>query len=236
MFTRYAIYYTPAPDTPLADFGARWLGWDSAHGVTRGHPDIGDLDVATLTATPRKYGLHGTIKPPFRLADGMTAQGLADAVAGLCADASPVTLEGLKLARLGRFLALVPDGDVSALAALAARAVRELDEFRAPSSEAEMATRRTARLTAAQDAHLARWGYPYVLDQFRFHLTLTGPLGPKEAARVKAALTQPLATLALAPFGVTGLTLMGEDRTGRFQQIHRYTLTGQDAPCASIKT
>lgn len=236
MFTRYAIYYTPAPDTPLADFGARWLGWDSAHGVSRGHPDIGNLDVAALTEKPRKYGLHGTIKPPFRLADGMTAQGLADAVADLCADAGPVTLKGLKLAQLGRFVALVPDGDVSALATLAARAVRELDQFRAPSSEAEMARRRTARLTAAQDAHLARWGYPYVLDQFRFHLTLTGPLAAHEAARVKAALTQHLATLTPAPFPVNGLTLLGEDRTGRFQQIHRYALAGQSRPFTSVGT
>jgi len=226
MFTRYAIYYTPAPGTPLAEFGARWLGWDSARGVTLPPLAAEGLDVAQITARPRNYGFHGTIKPPFRLADGATAQGLSDAVETLCADAAPVHLQGLKLARLGRFLALVPAGDATALATLAARAVQELDGFRAPASEAELARRRTARLSAAQDMHLLRWGYPHVLDQFRFHLTLTGPLDQHVAAQAERALAAPIAALDLAPYAITGLTLLGEDHSGRFQQIHRYTLTG----------
>ena len=226
MFTRYAIYYTPEPGTPLAEFGATWLGWDSAAGVARGQPSTNGLDVAQITATPRKYGFHGTIKPPFRLAEGMTAQGLADAVAVLCADAAPVTLEGLELARLGRFLALVPSGDASALGTLAARAVQELDAFRAPPNEAELAKRRASRLSDAQEAHLLRWGYPYVLDQFRFHLTLSGKLEANVIAQVQSALGEPVSALDLAPYTINGLTLLGEDDAGKFHQIHRYALTG----------
>ena len=226
MFKRYAIYYTPTQGTPLAEFGANWLGWDSATGTSRAHPDMGELDVAQITETPRKYGFHGTIKPPFRLAEGMTAQALAAAVAALCADAAPETLEGLELARLGRFLALVPSGNADALGALAARAVQELDAFRAAPNDAELAKRRAARLNAAQEAHLMRWGYPYVLDQFRFHLTLSGPLEEQVATRAQTALATPLATLNLAPYPISGLTLLGEDDAGKFHQIHRYTLTG----------
>lgn len=226
MFTRYAIYYTPEPGTPLADFGASWLGWDSARGTPCAHPRMTGLDVAAITATPRKYGFHGTIKPPFRLAEGATAQGLSDAIADLCADSAPVVLEGLMLARLGRFLALVPLGDAGALGALAARTVQDLDAFRAPPNDAEMAKRRAARLNPAQEAHLLRWGYPYVLDQFRFHMTLTGPLDSETSNRVEAALAEPIRALELAPFQITGLTLLGEDGTGQFQQIHRYTLSG----------
>jgi hypothetical protein len=121
---------------------------------------------------------------------------------------------------------LVPQGDVTALTALAARAVQELDMFRAAPNEAELAKRRTARLSAAQDAHLLRWGYPYVLDQFRFHLTLTGPLQAELAAQAETALAAPLAALDLAPYQITGLTLLGEDEAGKFHQIHRYDLTG----------
>lgn len=226
MFTRYAIYYTPESATPLAEFGANWLGWDSAAGAARVHPKTDGLDVAQITATPRKYGFHGTVKPPFRLAEGMTAQGLADAVTALCSDAAPVTLEGLELARLGRFLALVPSGDASALGALAGRVVQELDAFRAPPNEAELAKRRASRLSAAQEAHLLRWGYPYVLDQFRFHLTLSGPLEADVAEQLQGALAGPLSALDLAPYRINGLTLLGEDDTGKFHQIHRYTLTG----------
>jgi hypothetical protein len=65
MFERYAIYYTP--QGALAEVGAAWMGWDVARGVAVDHAMVGDLDLAKLTRTPRKYGLHGTIKPPFVL-------------------------------------------------------------------------------------------------------------------------------------------------------------------------
>ncbi|MEL7260424.1 MAG: DUF1045 domain-containing protein [Pseudomonadota bacterium] len=226
MFKRYAIYYTPAPGSALADFGAAWLGWDSATGRAVAHPDAAGLDVAAITGTPRKYGFHGTIKPPFRLAEGQTADALAAELAALCADAAPVTLDGLTLARLGKFLALVPDGDAAALAHLAARAVQELDHFRAPATDAELAKRRAARLSPAQDALLVQWGYPYVLDEFRFHLTLSGRLEADVAAAAEKALTPMLAELSLRPYGITGLTLLGEDEDGMFHQITRYALTG----------
>ena len=67
-FDRYAIYFTPQGS--LAEAGAAWLGWDLARGRTVAHPDVAGLDVAALTETPRKYGLHATIKPPFVLAEG----------------------------------------------------------------------------------------------------------------------------------------------------------------------
>ncbi|WP_299701775.1 DUF1045 domain-containing protein [uncultured Tateyamaria sp.] len=226
MFKRYAIYYTPEPGTPLADFGARWLGWDSAGGVACAHPDIGDLDVAAVTETPRKYGFHGTIKPPFRLSEGQTADALKAALAVLCSDATAVSLDGLALARLGRFLALVPSGDASSLGVLAARAVQELDVFRAPPTDTELAKRRGANLSAAQDAYLVRWGYPYVLDQFRFHLTLSGKLDKPTITRVETALAPALAEFELSPYRIDGLTLLGEDENGLFHQIRRYALTG----------
>ncbi|WP_254684906.1 DUF1045 domain-containing protein [Tateyamaria omphalii] len=226
MFTRYAVYYTPEVDTPLAAFGAAWLGWDSVAGRAETHPPVAAIDVAAVTGTPRKYGFHGTIKPPFRLAEGQTADGLQAALAALCASAAPVTLQGLDLARLGRFLALVPQGDATPLATLAARAVQELDRFRAPPTDAELAKRRAARLTPAQDAHLVRWGYPYVMDEFRFHLTLSGRLDEDTMDRTEAALIPLLAPLDLSPYHITGLTLLGEDDAGMFHQIQRYALTG----------
>ena len=78
VFTRFAVYYAPEPG-PLADFGAAWLGWDATAGSARAHPDIAGLPrpVAEITQTPRKYGFHGTVKPPFRLAPGSTPEALA---------------------------------------------------------------------------------------------------------------------------------------------------------------
>ncbi|MEO0389721.1 MAG: DUF1045 domain-containing protein [Pseudomonadota bacterium] len=221
-YARYAIYYTPPAGTPLAEFGAAWLGWDSASGSEVPHPQLPGFDVAKLTQTPRKYGFHGTVKPPFRLAPGTTADGLAEATAKLCRSLAPVTLDSLTLTQLGRFLALTPTGNANALAALAARTVQELDSFRAAPTEAELAKRRAARLNPAQEAHLTRWGYPYVMDQFRFHLTLTGRLD--NPAPVAEAL-RPLIP-RLEPYVIASLTLLGEAPDGRFHALHSYALTG----------
>ncbi|MFC7703561.1 DUF1045 domain-containing protein [Plastorhodobacter daqingensis] len=223
-YERYAIYYLPDPG-PLADFGAAWLGWDVQQGRTVPHPDVDGLPVADLTATPRKYGLHATIKPPFRLAPGHDAPGLSAALDDLCARLTRVELPGLVLARLGSFLALRPEGDQSHLAALAAQVVMELDAFRAPPSEAELARRKAAGLDPRQIELLERWGYPYVMEEFHFHITLTGKLDAAVVPQVEAALQPRLVPLLPRPFRIDSLCLLGE-REGRFHLVHRYTLSG----------
>ena len=222
-FVRYAIYVTPAPG-PLADFGAGWLGWDPAAGAPRAHPETG-LPLAEITAVPRRYGLHATMKPPFRLAPGTNAAELETALAGFCAAHAPVRLDGLALARLGRFLALRPEGDTTALDALSAATVRAFDPFRAPLTEAELARRRARPLSPAEEANLRAWGYPYVMDAFRFHMTLTGDLPGATRAAVEAALGPRLVPLLPRPFVIDALSLMGEDAEGRFHLIRRQPLS-----------
>ncbi len=224
-FQRYAIYYTP-PAGPLADFGAAWLGWDIATGLPVQHPHIHGLseDITELTQTPRKYGFHGTIKPPFRLAAGTTADQLAQKAEQLCTTLPALTLEGLHLSRLGRFLALTVTGDSAPLSELAGHMVQELDHFRAPASEAELEKRRKARLSEQQEAYLIQWGYPYVMDEFRFHLTLTGRLTAARAAALQDALAPALANTLPSPFKIDALTLVGEDTQGRFHEVQRFKL------------
>ncbi|QPM89082.1 DUF1045 domain-containing protein [Pseudooceanicola algae] len=223
-FSRFAIYYLPAPG-PLADFGAAWLGWDIATGQPRPHPETGPLPctVQDITARPRKYGFHGTIKPPFSLADGQTAEALASAARSLCAAQAPVLLQGLALRRIRRFLALTPVGDATDLAMLAGTMVRDLDPFRAPPAPAETARRRKAGLSDRQEALLQQWGYPYVMDEFRFHLTLSGALPDDQARATEAALANLLPALP-APFRIDSLALAGEDAEGRFHLIERLPL------------
>lgn len=224
-FKRFAVYFAPEPG-PLADFGAHWLGWDLAKGRPADHPVIEGLDIAALTATPRKYGLHGTIKPPFRLAEGTDAPALEAAVAALCATLPPLTLDGLELTRLGGFLALTATGDTTPLSTLAARVVQDLDHFRAPPSEAELIRRRKANLSSRQEELLTQWGYPYVMEEFRFHITLTGKMPRNQAETVRQQLAPVIAPLLPRPFVVGALCLVGEDTDGMFHLIHRYALSG----------
>jgi putative phosphonate metabolism protein len=225
-FTRYAIYVLP--QGALYDAGAAWLGWDAVLGQEVAQPVLDDLPrpVAELTATPRKYGFHGTIKPPFRLAEGTTRAALEDAATALLASLAPVELPGLTVRRLGGFVALVPYGPAPDLAALAGAVVKSLDSFRAPPTEAELARRRTSGLNARQEAMLAAWGYPYVLEEFRFHLTLSGRLPEVEADALAARLSDHLAPVLERPYVIDTLALMGEAEDGRFHLIHRYTLAG----------
>ncbi|WP_370399680.1 DUF1045 domain-containing protein [Sulfitobacter sp. JB4-11] len=224
MYDRYAIYFTPQGD--LAGLGANWLGWDIAQGCAVPYPNIAGLDIAALTETPRKYGLHGTIKPPFKLAPGTTVDALMAETEVLCTTLVPVTLDGLELAALGRFIALIPVGDQSALARMAATVVRTLDPFRATPSEAELAHRRRANLSPAQNAHLARWGYPYVLDQFRFHITLTSKLPKAQVVGMRAGILPIFERFLGQPLQIDSLTLVGERADGMFEEIRRYALTG----------
>lgn len=223
-FDRYAIYFTPQGS--LAEAGAAWLGWDLARGRTVAHPDVAGLDVAALTETPRKYGPHATIKPPFVLAEGASADGLQAAFEVLCTRLAPVTLDGLALTPLGRFLALTPEGDTVALNAMAAEVVRGLDMFRAPPTEADLARRRQANLTPAQEANLIQWGYPYVMDAFRFHITLTSKLPKGDLPQVIAALAPYITPHLPQPFILDSLTLVGQAEDGMFHEVHRAALSG----------
>lgn len=220
--TRYAVYYVPAPGA-LATFGADWLGWDVVEGGPVAQAALPGL--ADITATPRKYGFHGTLKPPFRLAEGENVAALQAALEVFAAGHAPACCAGLELARLGGFLALIPRGDVAELATLAGACVTELDRFRAPATPQEITRRRSAGLTPEQDAHLLAWGYPYVLDQFRFHLTLSGKLDRVALEHWHAHLTSALPALP-EPFCIDALTLVGERSDGAFEVVHRYALTG----------
>lgn len=227
-YARYAIYFTPPPG-PLANFGAAWLGWDIATGAETKAPQIDGLPAPAhdLTEGPRLYGFHATIKPPFHLAPGETIKVLDIALCAFCAKAKPVTLEGLELALLGRFLALVPTGPDSALKGLAAAVVREFDPFRAAPTPEETEKRNSPNLSHRQRENLESWGYPHVMDDFRFHMTLTGKLSRKDAEATRDALEPVVLPLLPRPFTVDALTLCGQDReSGVFHGLARYSLLG----------
>lgn len=226
-FTRYAVYYVPRPGAFAARV-AGWLGWDPETGrpITFAGPDGLPRPQSELTMSPRKYGFHGTIRAPFRLRDGIGREDLSGALASLAGRLAPVEMRGLELRQLGGFLALLPEGDESALMALGAEVVMALDRLRAPLNSAELAKRRPDRLNPRQRELLDAWGYPYVMEEFRFHLTLSDDLPAAEAADLAARLGPWLAPDLPRPFLIEDLCLFGEDASGRFHLVERHALTG----------
>ncbi len=225
-FKRYAIYYAPPEDHPLARLGAAWLGWDAITGRPAPHPALPGLPrpVARLTETPRKYGLHGTLKPPFRLAEGRDPVDLVRALDAFAAEQGAFDIPRVALGCLGDFIAVMPASCCPALTALAANTVESLDAFRAPPSAEELDRRRAAGLSDRQESLLRRWGYPYVMGEFRFHITLTGRLGPDERETVKERLRAHFAPALGTALPVRDLCLFGEDEAGRFHLVRRAPL------------
>ena len=194
---RYAIYFVPAAATALYQFGATALGYDYFTGADIPTFDTLPVEAATWrewTKEPRRYGFHATLTVPFHLATGRNE---AELIAELrkfarTIDGAPVIMPAVQL--LGRFIAIVPASAAPELDRLAAACVAHFDDFRAPLTESERSRRLSARLTAKQVAHVERWGYPYVFDEFRFHMTLTGSLATDHQAPALAHLRERFAS------------------------------------------
>jgi putative phosphonate metabolism protein len=226
---RYAVYAAPPPESPLARRAAAWLGRDPYEDAAVPQPTVPGIGAerqAAITASPRLYGFHATLKAPFSLAEGIGAERLHAAVRDLARSSAPVRVP-LRLGSLGGFLALVPDGPAPAVSALADICVTELDHLRAPLDEAELARRRRSGLTPAEDAHLVRFGYPHVLELFRYHMTLTERLAAPEHDMVRAILERLVARFCPGPFALDALAVFEQpDRGCPFVVTGRYPLGG----------
>ncbi len=233
MERRYAIYYAPPADSALARFAATWLGRCPEEYPIGTRPEIAgisDARIAELVAEPARYGFHGTLKPPFRLASGHGEGALLDATAAMARDLAPFALPPLRLTTIGGFIALVPSAFSDALHGLADACVTRLDRFRAPATEAELSRRRSARLSARQEMLLARWGYPYVLDELQFHLTLTGRLEAPARALALAALYPLVEPFCREPIPVADIALFVEPAPGAPLSIEVRFPLGSPAP------
>jgi len=227
---RYALYAVPQPESGLGRFGAAWLGWDIEAGSEVSPPETAGLPPAlhaAVTGEPRRYGFHGTLKAPFRLLDAWTESDIIAAAAAFAERSAPLSIPQLRLDSLGAFLALRPAQRSPELDSLASECVVWFERFRAPLTEAELSKRRLGGLSPPQEELLMRWGYPFVFGEYRFHMTLTGPLDADLGARVSAALAPKLAESLDTPFEVRDLVLAVElEPQARFRVLRRFPLSG----------
>lgn len=209
---RVAVYYAPLPDDLLTAAAASWLGRDPVTNAPVRQPDLPGIE--EITADPRGYGFHATLKPPMRLADGRSWDALLTAAETLAARIAPFDLPPMAVSDVHGFLALRETLPSVRLQALADACVADFDAFRAPPTEAELARRRRSSLTAEQDAMLVRWGYPYVFSTWFFHMTLTRRLSAEEKALYQPAAEAHFAAALAVPRRVVDICLYTQAATG----------------------
>jgi Protein of unknown function (DUF1045) len=229
---RYALYLAPPPDSDLWRFGCNVIGRDAKTGASRdgfsleGYPPD---SWRSMTGNPRRYGFHATLKAPFRLRLDLDVADLLDRVAELARKSSPFDAGelgvGLVAAGEGRaFVALKPQGALKELRSFEASVVRGLDRLRAPLVEDGRERRGSGRLTPRQTYYLDAWGYPYVLDEFDPHFTLTNAIA--NADRVARLLNWEFGLrVASHAMRVDALTLFGQSEPGaEFRILRRFPL------------
>jgi len=227
MAARYAIYFVPGATTALYRFGASLLGYDCYSGRDITFPSgLESSDWPAIVREPRVYGFHATLKAPFRLADGKEEHVLKDACTAFGRDYLPVKIGALTVRELGSFVALVPKAASSALHRLAGACVEAFDHFRAPPTRQERERRVAAGLSWQQAENLDRWGYPFVFSDFRFHMTLSGPLDANRKADVLRLISEKYEQrVRNEPVIVDEIVISRQvDATAPFQVLHRASL------------
>lgn len=236
-FPRYAIYYAAPRDSALDRFGAELIGYDAWRGDELAVPaGVADTmpDWQALTSDPRKYGFHATLKAPFALAAGRSESELITVCGAFAGSARRIAAITPVVRAIGDFVALVPDEPSAALDTLAQDCVETFDGFRAPLTAEDRARRNPAALTPRQLAHLDRWGYPHVGDDFRFHMTLTGRIPLERRAAIVAMLRDRFAASAAGvpstPLAIDRIALVRQDdASSRFKVIFHPVLQPQAA-------
>lgn len=227
-FPRYAIYFAAGADGALSRFGAELLGYDAHSGDEVSFPQEA-LRVAPdwrdITADPRKYGFHATLKAPMTLVSGRTEAELMAACATFAGQSRTVPVIRPVVDTISGFIAVIPAEPVDALQQLAADCVREFDSFRAALTAEDRARRKPEKLTERQRDYLDRWGYPYVMEEFRFHMTLTGRLDAERRGPILEMLRGRFAALGLGTLAIDRLALFKQDEKGRFRIIGEWALT-----------
>ena len=227
-FPRYAIYFAAGADSAVSRFGAELLGYDVYTGDEVPFPADASRVAQHwrgVTAEPRKYGFHGTLKAPMALAPGRTEAELVAACAAFAGKARPMPSIRPVVDSISGFIAVIPTEPVGALQQLAADCVREFDDFRAPMTAEDRARRRPDKLTERQRDYLDRWGYPYVMEEFRFHMTLTGRLDAERRGPILEMLRARFAALDLETLAIDRIALFKQDDArARFRFVGEWAL------------
>lgn len=222
---RYAIYFTPPPNHPLHEVASHWLGRDVFSGESIAPPHLTTLsagEIAFYSASARRYGFHGTLKAPFYLQEKMSEEQLLESFTAYCEQQYPIRIPPLTLSNIDGFFVLVPQETPHDLNHFANDIIMHFDRFSAPLNERDIIRRNPETLTQRQLRYLTQWGYPYVFEEFRFHMTLSSAISIGERRAVKQALEDWFAPILEKEFDMLGLALFVEKEPGAPFLVHSY--------------
>jgi hypothetical protein len=228
---RYAIYFVPQAQSGLYRYGSSILGYDCYTGKAVDFPDeseSGAVNWNELSTEPRRYGFHATLKAPFHLLPSRGEDQLVKAVQNFARLGHAVHTFEPTVRLLNGFFAVMPRKAVPPIDAMAASCTTIFDAYRAPITPQQRARLVALKLSESQMRNLDRWGYPYVLAEFQFHMTLTGKVPAGRRKAILAVLQKGLRRIGMAgPIAVDRLALLKQDSPGAsFRVVSEAVLSG----------
>lgn len=225
---RYAVYYTPQPGSALAAFGRSWFGRANDGVTLQAFSEAGFSGVGfvKIPAMPGRYtGLHALFKPPFALREGFGPDALRARLANFAARLKPVATGPLTLARSGRFLVLRPVEPTPALEWLAGECAGAFEDFTEPGTVDDRDACASPHLSDYQRQLLQSFAPKHGGSDYRFTITLAGPLDAAHLERVTQALWPVLEEICAEGVNVDGLSLFGDaGRRSPMRLLGRYRL------------
>ena len=234
-YSRYAIYYAPPKESNLEEFGRYWFGWDPLNAKLInnkqrinylngfGIKNLKNIDKNVLIA--KKYGFHGTLIPPFKLNKNYSTNTLFKKTEDIAKKFKKFKFYKFKLKKINNFYAFVQNKKNNNINKLSNRLVRELFKFRSPLTKKEIDRRNPSKLSKFQLNILYKWGYPYLMSEFKFHMTLASEVTGNKLYSELKKIENNKEIILNEINNFDKIYIFGENQKGMFENLENFSLS-----------
>lgn len=234
-YSRYAIYYAPPKESNLEEFGRYWFGWDPLNAKLInnkqrinylngfGIKNLKNIDKNVLIA--KKYGFHGTLIPPFKLNKNYSTNLLFKKTEDIAKKFKKFKFYKFKLKKINNFYAFVQNKKNNNINKLSNRLVRELFKFRSPLTKKEIDRRNPSKLSKLQLNILHKWGYPYLMSEFNFHMTLASEVTGNKLYFELKKIEKNKEIILNEINNFDKIYIFGENQKGMFENLENFSLS-----------
>ena len=234
-YSRFAIYYAPTKGSGLEEFGKQWFGWDplDAKFINKkqrinylnrfGIKNLKNIDKNVLIA--KKYGFHGTLIPPFKLNKNYSTNTLFKKTEDIAKKFKKFKFYKFKLKIINNFYAFIQNKKNSDINKLSNRLVKELFKFRSPLTKKEIDKRNPSKLSKLQLNILYKWGYPYLMTEFNFHMTLASEVTGNKLYSELKKIEKKKEIILNEINNFDKIYIYGENQKGMFENLENFSLS-----------